>query len=373
MKRPMKPLHSSLGCVVLVAACLSATVAPAPSRASARDVLQFLPDDSGIVVPWRGPNTAGPGLAVLDLTTGRPDWVEQVNEVTGAAVSPNGRWLVYQVVDGATRSTVLLDLRTKRVRRMPVPIGPPYAWREDSGRIAGTLLDQDGHLNVVFFNTREFGETLRVRLPVDSVEPGNMLWLPDTDDVAFLGILQGKRDVYAVEAGQVRQFSTTGDVLAVSRGSGKTKLVWARSSKNIRYILLSLYEFDTEQRNVRRLRFPERVTLINPTPRQAPLRITSVCFAPDMSRLAVVAEYAGKSQGELIARVYTMAFDGTGVRMVRVANRVRKSAYPVLTACFSRDGKQLVVLHENAIASALAVYRSDGANGRVVARSGAAP
>ncbi len=80
-------------------------------------------------------------------------------------------------------------------------------------------------------------------------------------------------------------------------------MLWARRSKDVRYILMSLYAFDLEKRSVRRLPFPERVSLINPTPRNAPVRQETVVYGTAGNIFAIVAAFTPNKKGNVQNRL----------------------------------------------------------------------
>lgn len=335
--------------------------------------VEFVPDGSAVLVSWPSSSDEGRGMALVDVASGRLQMLADGRPVSGAACSPDGEWIVYEQRGPGSPTTRLWNRRTRQTRTLPVRIAPPYAWREDSRRLVGTDTDEEGQLFIVFFNMTEFGEALRVPVDVDSVQSGSLVWLPDTDNVVFVGARSGRRDVYTVEGGQLKRLSTTGDVLALALGRQRSRVIWARSSKDVRYILLSLYEFDTDRRTVRRLTFPEKVAGVNPTPQRAPSRLVAVTLAPRVNRLAVVTEYPRQGNQPPTVRLHTMRLNGAEARLVRTVPLPSSPGSLRLTPCYSRVGDLLAVLHEEAGSTLLAIFRSDGTGGRVAARSATEP
>lgn len=351
----------------------AAALAMLASRAIASDPFgEFSPDMRFVVVSWPVSGRTG-GAAILDLSTGavRP-LTDGQGDVLGASWSPDGRRLVYAVGSETAPRTYILDLVTNRSRKLFLPILPPYAWREDGLRFAGCRTDDDGVM-IVGFNVTEFGETLRARVPVQRIVGERMVWLKNTDDVAFLGRNGARTDVYTVEAGQSNRISSTGDVLALAAGPGDS-LVWARTSKDVRYILLSLYQFDVNRRTIQRLPFPEAVPRVNPTPRTAPTRVERVSLAPSSQRLAVVARYAGGKPGASVLRLFSMDRQARNVQLIRTATVSSPGASePLMVPVWSPGAAKLGVLHREPSEVVFALFEADGSGGRVVARTAIAP
>ncbi len=344
----------------------------------------FSPDAQRIVTAWPG-GRGSVDVAIVDGNAGSVHLLGAASRTGSAVWSPDGRWIVFCAYEGAQDVTKLYDARSGSARTISRTFGPPYAWREDSRRLAGVSLpettqgtpprEEQAGLQVVFYNASERGESLRV--PVDVASVSEMVWIPETDDVAFVGRQGTRADVYAVEGGQTHRLTTTGDVLALNLVPSRHELVWARSSKNTRYILLSLYAFDLHARSVRRLGFPDRVAQINPKPSSSPVAVDRVAIDRTGARIAVVVSDPVRSDPKAkrqvqTQRLFTVRTDGTGARLVRTITHSQGTARQQSLAPFwSMDGKRLGVLHTEADQVSLIEYAADGSGGRVIARSGA--
>lgn len=341
---------------------------------AAADVASLSPDGRMAVVNWPTASGERHGLALISLDTGQTEWICDDAPVTGAAWSPDGRWVVYATNAGDGISTSLFDSVTRTSRKLVRRIEPPFAWREDGRRLAGVERNDENELRVVVYNLPEAGVAHASAVDVASVAMGSMIWLPDTDDVAFIGVRGDSADVYTVEGGQARRISSTGDVLALAVGRDRRSLIWARSSKNTRYILLTLYSYDLAQRAVRRLGFPERVAAINPRPDASPTSVQRAALSPSGDRLAVVTVHPPTrpprtGDTSLRLRLFTVRMDGTDARLVRTALKgAAADPLPAMLPFWSPDGASLGVLHAERRASALALFRADGQGGRLIAR-----
>lgn len=335
---------------------------------------QFSPDGYNVLTNWPSAPRGNIEVAIIGAETGATRRLGAAAVPGGAAWSPDGRWIAFQAMEGGQKVTRVYDARAGSARTISRTFGPPYAWREDSRRLAGVAVDDERGLQIVFYNASERGESLRVS--VDASAVSSMVWLPETDDVAFIGLRDGKKDVYAVEGGQVRKISTSGDVLALTLVSARNELVWARSSKNTRYILLSLYAFDLRSRSVRRLPFPDRVAQINPTPSRSPIRVDDIVIAGTGTYLALVVSDPPVTNPKTkrqtqVQRLFTIKTDGTGGRLVRTLALDRGGVHgQEMHPFWSWDGMRLGVLHREAGRVTLLQYGADGSGGRVIARSG---
>ncbi len=335
------------------------------ARAMSADIS---PDGKQILATWSPRGESGRDLVIVDVASGSIRVIGPTTDSGGALWSPDGNWIVYQGADGGDLVTRIYDVRQGSSRTVSRQFGPPYAWREDSRRLAGVAHDEDVGLQVVFYNLSERGESLRTNIPVRQVR--SMAWIPNTDDVAYLGTSDSGTDVYTVEGGEGRRISTSGDVLTLRLVRSRNELVWARSSKNTRYILLSLYAYDLKARSVRRMGFPERVAEINPAPARSPVAVDDVVISPLGNRLAVVVADVKRGPGAAttrMQRLFTVRSNGSSARLVRTIPQAGPTN--AMAPIWSRDGRQLGVLHREGSRLTLAVFGADGSGGRVVARS----
>lgn len=343
----------SAACMILILGATTPVGAAPPAAIS--------PDGRQIALAWPPTGTADAETTLLNTETGAVEGLQSEQAPLGMAWSPDGAFLLYAVGNPDEPVTYVFDMTKRRSRRIPVKMGPPFAWREDSRRFAGVWKNEDGRTEVVFFGLSEFGETLRAPSAVDAIIGDRMVWLPNTDDVAFIGQVRGLANVRTMEGGQERTITSTGDILTIALSKDGKELIWARSSRNTRYILLSLYAFDLSTRSVRRQEFPERVAGINPRPDTSPTRLISATLCPAGDRLAVVVEYPSSGKTAGTCRLYALRMSGGGARMVRSV----PSANAGLTAVWSDDGQRLAVVDRRGSEAYLAVFDSNGSNGKV--------
>ncbi|MCC6730638.1 MAG: PD40 domain-containing protein [Chthonomonadales bacterium] len=349
--------------------------------------VDFSPDGTKLALTW-GVGEGRATLGTIDLKGGEFRALAGGEDGVFPLWSPDGRYLLFQTRQDGRERLRLHDVGAGSTRTIGPDLQPPYAWREDGRRFAGVHRLEDGTLEVVWYNLPEAGVTLRAPVPFKGPAELRMVWLPGTDDLAVVGDTDGRRDIYLVEAGQAHQLTTSGDVVGLALSRDGKRLVWARKSRNPRYILLSLYAFDLASRSVTKLPFPDRVRAVNPDPRHAPESVEYVAFSPDGARLAALvtlpaapapgpgkpggpAPATGAAAGKPRAAIYTITMDGRGAALVYRAQGTGGPGSPVLPA-WSRDGSLLGFVAVDGGQARAVVCRADG-SGRRVLLSGEAP
>jgi Tol biopolymer transport system component len=334
--------------------------------------LDWSPDGKQLVVVWGKGDNKG-GLALVNVDGTGLQFIPGGDKGVFPSWSPDGRYILFATDFSVSENKVethLYDTRLRTARRLAGELGPPYVWREDGRRFACFRNLEGGGMEAVWYNLPEGGITFHVKLPVSSIQSMNqqMVWLPGTDDIAFIGGNEKGSDVYTVEAGEVKKITTTGDVIGLGLSGDRKKLVWARKSPNLKYILMSVYAFDLKTRSSVRLPFPDRVPALNPDPRHAPRSVDYVTFSPDGARLALVAQTTETGRQTKTPRsyqvIYSLRMDGSDARLVRKIPQ-RKALEPtsMMFPCWSRDGKRLAVFVGEEKSAALAVYNADGSGG----------
>lgn len=348
MYTPSKP-HPSR---VVLTALVSVIIMPWTVCARA-DLIDFSPDGRQIAYRWFR------GLVITSLEGGGETSVAGADKVVYAQWSPTGRHLAYLNLSEAGLELAIYNTATKKSRGIGAGFTPPFAWREDGNRFACVREIRIGKYEMVWYNLVENGTSFRVPMPMPVDAGAPMVWLPNTDDLAFVA---GDHNVYTLESGEFKKVTTSGDVLGLSLYAAGKKLVWARRSVNLRYILMSAYAYDLTARNVVRLGFPDRVAAINPNPRTAPESVDRAVFSPDGARILLYTTQSG-AKGRFMT-LYSVSMDGRSARQVQRIPSL--PATETINTAWSHDGKTIAVLYKTKTDQKLFVTLADGSGGRVV-------
>src|SRR5262249_30210275 len=197
-------------------------------------------------------------------------------------------YIKHEAEDG---DLMLYNVSTRKVRKIGSNFEPCYGWREDGKRFAAIHKANKGH-EAIWFDLAENGINLRVPLGDATPEGLNIVWLPNTDSIAFIGGQKDQGDVYTIEAGELKKITNTADVIGLNLFAGGKKLIWVRRSPNTKYILCTFYAYDLDQRSVTRLPFPERVSGLNAPPKTPPTQVDYVAVSPAGDRAAMLVDYA---------------------------------------------------------------------------------
>jgi hypothetical protein len=270
-------------------------------------LLDWSPDGNKIVTVWPRADSHHE-LRVVDLRTGQSRAVPGSRDAFEPRWSPDGRWIAFAGSGGQSRDAFLHDLTTGRTAPIPVRTCSAFVWREDSARLLVC-----GEDSARCFAMPDLAPTWEARLPPEVWPPSRGIWIPDTDSVALLA----GRDIWIIEGAEAARITTTGDVLGFGVRQDGKELIWARSSRNPRYILLSVYAMPFKERSSRRLPVPHRVAEINPSPSTPIAAVDAVEFSPDLARMAVFCRFAQSKPGRASEtdRVFVMDLDGRNVRM----------------------------------------------------------
>lgn len=323
--------------------------------------LDFSPDGKQIVA------TTVKGLAVLNTDGSGIQLLPEGDKAWMPSWSPDGRHILYIKHENQDGDLMLYDTVTRKVRKIGSDYEPCYGWREDGKRFAAIHKTSKGQ-EAVWYDLIENGVNLKVPLGEVSAEGLNIIWLPNTDNIAFIAGHKDQGDVYTIEAGELKRITNTSDVIGLNLFANRKKLIWARRSPNTKYILCTLYAYDLDQRSVARLPFPERVNGLNAPPKAPPSKVNYVTVSPTGDRVAMLMEYnVGKKSvgGQEIKYIAccVVKLDGGEARQVYRTPAEENGGglpYPV----WSKDGNQLAVLEIEEKNLKIAVFRQDGTAGR---------
>ena len=341
------------------------------------------PDGVSVALPWKG------FAQTLNLQSGALTTVPRGDGATQTLWSPNGRYLLFSSGRGET-SLRLFDTKAGTTRVLGANLTFPAAWREDSNRITLFHLPPTGKKELIQYGVAEKGIALRLDATLQPNTNIPMVWLPATDNVAFVG---ADGNVYTMEEGEFKKVTTSGDVIGLALSGDKKSLVWARRGPNPKYILVTFYSYDLSSRSVKRLEFPGNIPGVNPDPSHAPLSIESASLSPNGLLVALtVVEQAprpkpspapastGKKPGAKPSKpatlpapgpapkskvVYLVKMDGS---QASIAAKAAENAS--LTPFWSRDGATLYTLVSGAAGSSLSSRSLDGTSSRTLLDSG---
>ena len=298
----------------------------------------FSPDGRTIAFPWIEGKSAY--VAVVGTDGGGFKFIPGTQDAEPLAWSPAGdRLLVRKQVKGqGNGDLVLVNLISDRSRKLASRTVRAAIWTDSPNRIIFGQEREGGGEDLVWFDIATGRESQRVSLDNEEIEDGHPLhWLRTYDGVAYLG---RDKNAYVVWRGEVLKITSTGDVVGLAADRSGKKLMWARKSKNPRYILVSLYQYDLSDRTVKKLDFPNRVANINPEPRSGPTDVAYVRFSPRLDEFVLVTQET-KSGAEDIYQVFRV--DITGRQSVLLQRYVGKNELP-LAFDWSPEGGSLALL-----------------------------
>lgn len=319
--------------------------------------MDWSPDGTKIVTAWQS-GADHTVLGVVDLRTGVSRALPGSGDAMNPRWSPDGRWIAFNRWVGGSPIAHVHDLLTGKTAAMGVRDCSTFVWREDSARLLVCTNEA-----ALCYAIPDLAPTWEAKLPPQTSAVVTGAWIPDTDAVALLA----SNDLWLIEGAEVSRLTTTGDVLGFGIRPGAKELIWARASRNPRYILLSLYAMPIKERSARRLPMPYRVAEINPSPRAPITAVGPVSFSPDGRHMAVTCVYvpAGRKKGTESARVFVMDLNGRNARLP-YPEKLGQPLLPVGPTSFSPDARRLSLTIGTQETARLWVCNADGTGGRIV-------
>lgn len=322
--------------------------------------VDYSPDGKHLAFTWPLGNETR--LAIID-TDGTGFKYVSSESVMIPNWAPDSRRIAVATEDGMA----VLDTQTGKSRVVVPGGGALAAWGPDGRKLATLVKPEAGdEVEVVWYDFDAKAVTLRAKVPgledPDNVAP-DLVWVPRTSGLAFVATMNGETDVFLMEAGEVKRITTTGDVVGLALDPGGRRLVWARKSRNPKYILLTLYAFDLVQRSAERLPFPERVPGINPDPRTGPGKVEWVSFSPTLDRMLVwtSSDTPVPPAPRTDDLVYSVNRSGTASAIVgRAAHGGGKES--ITHIAWSPDGNQMAGLWTGKDTARLETRNADGSN-----------
>lgn len=317
--------------------------------------VDYSPDGTKLAFTWI--LSEKKALAVINVDGTEFKYVSSI-DVHRPKWAPDNRRIACGNEDGMS----VLDTVTGRASLVVPKSAKDAVWSEDGRKLATLAPGQGGPetSEVVWYDFEAKAVTLRspvngLTSPYDATQ---LVWVPRTSGLAFIGRVGDATDVFLMESGETKRVTSTGDVVGLALEPGGKKLVWARKSRNPKYILLTLYAFDLVQRSAQRLAFPERVPGINPGPRSGPDKLYSVIFSPTLEHLLIWTQTG--EQGPVVGHTVNRA--GTHSSVV---GQITKDQATVDVA-WSPDGNQMTSLLYSETSIGLETRNADGSAPRTL-------
>ncbi|MBM3494399.1 MAG: hypothetical protein FJX72_08780 [Armatimonadetes bacterium] len=362
----------------LTALLLAGLIACAPGCTT----MDWSPDGKKIVTIWPGVGDHTV-LRVVDLQTGRSRTLPGSRDAISPTWSPDGRWIAFARDVSGSQRAYLYDVQKGKTTVIGTKASAAFVWREDSARLLVCTPEA-----ARCYAMPDAILTWEAELPSSAYYVAYGAWVADTDSVVVLAVgseagggdtaaagladtdnpvLSLRADLWLIEGAELTRLTTTGDILGFGVRPGGKEIIWARASRNARYILLSLYAMPLKERSSRRLPLPSRVAEINPSPRTPIQSVDAVAFSSDGRRIVVICAYAPARPGggSDTHRAYVMDLDGRNARAPYPVS-LGEPFLPLGTTAFSPDGRRLSLLIGAKRRADLWVCNADGTGGRSV-------
>lgn len=305
--------------------------------------LEFSPDGRQLLLNTPQGNSGLLGL--LSLENGQFAPLTRKDPAYGKW-SPTGKKIA--IIAGDSLS--FYNVETGRTKPIAQDVFQPSAWRED-GKVFAAVHVVRGQNNEIMRSEIAFfdpdGYMITTAPYGDSPEVfRDIQWNPGTDEVVFLAADQknsSRTDLYLTESERSKKVTSSGDVTDFTFIKGTKTLLWSRASRNLHYMLLTLYQMDVVDRIVHRLNFPDRIPALNPNPRTAPERV-GVTLAPDGRHLVVVAELPiTPPLLQRVSVVYSMTVDGGEVNLLYKSKPHSRNNSSLLRCEWSPNSRRVAI------------------------------
>lgn len=319
--------------------------------------LEYSPAGDMVLVEWQDNGNALPILGIID---NNGQMLHKITSPTGQSARM-GSW-------SSTGNAVLFlshntpnvyFLQSSTYSSFPVDIIPPICWTGNDGFLGVTRENLMNYVSWVGLANKKILNKHRA----ETGDIKKMLWIELSNGAAFIKEESGKTNIFALEYGEYRAVTTTGDIFDAQTVKNRSKLVWSRKSPNLKYILTSLWEYDLRLRTVHRLPLPDRVNLINPTPQQSPSSVDAIAVSPECKKVLIIARFTEpdpQKRGSMKTRIslFVLNIDGSNAKLVRTIDRA--NVRDILQVAWSPNERNFAVLEKREKSLTLDVYNSDG-------------
>ncbi|MBV6457645.1 MAG: Protein TolB [Fimbriimonadaceae bacterium] len=335
--------------------------------------IAWSPDGTHLVFTWGYGIDEQPALAVMDVATRSLQTLPDSDSPAMPQWSPKGDRIAFISSQSSGDELRIFDAPSTRTRTIAkFPVG--FVWSSDGRQIAYVEKrgEQEARYTCVRYDLDSGKIAQRIPLPKGVISDIFLCWLPKTDGVAFLSAKGNSGDIYIAEFGKVRKVTNTGDIVGFTTSQDGNFLVWARKSRNPKNILLFLYRYDLDLRNVQRIPFPNRIPQVNPDQRHGPKNVEWVFFSPNLQKMILYLDHdvppaKNKNEPHMVhGSMVVMRFDGTGAKTIADWQTHSNDIY---WPAFSWDSKRIAIQHIGSSCQIITL-NADGSNKKVVLNKG---
>jgi len=269
-----------------------------------------------------------------------------------------------------------VEAKTSRVLADAGSAVATIAWNPDSQSFAMMRIRRDAQppserIDVVWYNLADGAIRRRVIVPMADkyFTCGKIAWIPNTDDVAFIGSQGSKNNIYRTRGENLKQITTTNDVIGLGVASDGKKLLWARPIARPKRELVLVYSYNLASAAVTRLNSP----LLPASSGTVPIRVVYADFSQNGAALAMGAacdEPVRDKTSEERQRFNVCYTAKVGEATSKLVHRTKSFEVvadplgpdPALLPVWSKNGETLAV-HELAAGAddgSITLYNKDG-------------